>query len=323
MLGAINGGPADEGAGSKLKAQFRELVKRKAKCYTRFPRYLICRIGFTTIAALMVGTTFWDLGHNQRDLHRYVSVVAGSIIVGIVSALSAVIPVFDERALLYRETLSSMYSARVYGFVNVLSELPMLAVTTLIWCTAVFWMCHLPGESFNMFAVGFGFFSLFQSCFGQLVAALSPTLYVAEVVLPLISIVWMMFAGFLAPVSSFPSFLKPLYYVNPYSFFLRSMVSNVLHYRTSFYCDDSEIILIPPQYCPTLVVHDPHTDPNITVTQTAAPCEVCPFTSSHSLLDWYSWSYSTLAPDVTGLAVSSILVACLYIFFASRVRWSA
>eukprot|EP01064_Diplonema_japonicum_P010022 TRINITY_DN1739_c0_g1_i1.p1 TRINITY_DN1739_c0_g1~~TRINITY_DN1739_c0_g1_i1.p1 ORF type:complete len:1267 (+),score=177.96 TRINITY_DN1739_c0_g1_i1:80-3880(+) len=319
MLQAINGGPADEGTGSKPSMQVRELIKRKWKVYLRFPTYVVCRIGFATVVALLVGTTFWDLGHTQRDLHCYVTVVAGSIVVGIIPALSSVIPIFDERSVMYRETLSSMYSARLYGFVNVVSEVPMLVFSSGLWCSIVFWMCNLPTEAFGVFAVGFTFFSLFQSCFGQVAAALSPSLYVAEVVLPVVTMLWMVFAGFMVPIASFPAVLKLFYYVNPYTFFLRSMVSNLLHFRTEFYCDSSEIIFVPPEFCPNLL---PNTTEGQGTTPTLPECEVCPYTSSTTLLNWYSWSYSTLVPDVLGLAVSSVLIGCLYVFFASRVKWS-
>jgi hypothetical protein len=91
--------------------------------YWRSPDYNLVRLSFTFVAAILLGTIFWDLGKKTSEQSNLFSVMGsmyGAVLFIGVNNASTVQPVVAiERTIFYRERAAGMYSAIPYAIAQV------------------------------------------------------------------------------------------------------------------------------------------------------------------------------------------------------------
>ena len=108
-----------------------------------------------------------------------------------------------DRALYYREVSDGLYRSIVYLLFNLLTELFVSAITAILYTLIVWWAIDLQG-SLGIFFIVYYISSIVGITAAYAVAAVSPTLEVANAALPTYMVVNLFFAGFLIPLDKMP-----------------------------------------------------------------------------------------------------------------------
>eukprot|EP01064_Diplonema_japonicum_P028391 TRINITY_DN4349_c1_g3_i1.p1 TRINITY_DN4349_c1_g3~~TRINITY_DN4349_c1_g3_i1.p1 ORF type:complete len:1333 (+),score=319.36 TRINITY_DN4349_c1_g3_i1:173-4000(+) len=289
--------------------QLKPVFSRQVLTYERMPTYNINRMIFTIFVALLMGSTYWNLGDTVEDLHSYVSIIFVTANMGLIYAMSAVQPILEARPSFYRETSSGTYSPWVFAATMIVNEVPWVLLVASLWVNTLFWMTGLPSGAYWFYFVQYVNFSFFMQFYGLMMASLVPNLLLAQVLIPLSVMVWMLHSGFLILTHDIPVYLKEFNVVNPMTYFLRSSVSNILHYKEEFFAPNTTYASpLPCEEAPQLCSF------------VDGQCECAVAVTSDQFLDNLGWSYSTHFKDSMILLGSTTFCCAVFVMMLVRVR---
>eukprot|EP00756_Hemistasia_phaeocysticola_P006888 Hpha_TRINITY_DN14037_c0_g1::TRINITY_DN14037_c0_g1_i1::g.44019::m.44019 len=303
--------------------QTTELLARTARVFWRTPNYNVTRNIFALFTGLLLGSSYWNLGNTQKDLHNYVTVIYFSVILGVINVMNALPTVILGRPVFYREVASGTYTQGVYSFAMAVVETPFFAMSAALFVCSCFWMCDLSHDSavFWYYAFMYFLFVAFTVYYGQLMGAAAPSIMVAQMAIPVTMGLWLLFNGFLIREDDIPDYFKIFNIVNPYTYFLRSMVSNVLNDKV-FTCSDDEGIPVPLNEslswsCNPDVLNNSHV---MHYDYAQKACLFCPIVSGNEFLSFYGWHHSDIWADLARMAafVASARIGCTLLLIFKR-----
>ncbi|KAK4857153.1 hypothetical protein QYF36_025115 [Acer negundo] len=215
-------------------SQFLICLWKQNLVYWRSPQYNLMRLCFTTIAALIFGTVFWDIG-SKRDSTQALFMVMGALystcmFVGFSNASSVQPIVSIERIVFYRERAAGMYAPFAYAAALGLVEIPYILMQTIIYGIITYFMINFDrtARKFFLYLV---FMFLTFTCFtfsGMMAIGLTPNPHLAAVISSAFYSLWNLFSGFLVPKPSIPGWWIWFYYINPVSWTLRGVITSQL-----------------------------------------------------------------------------------------------
>ncbi|KAG9009142.1 hypothetical protein FRB94_012414 [Tulasnella sp. JGI-2019a] len=252
-----------------LTYQLRLVCARALRALWRMPDYTWTRIFVHIFLSLSVSLTFLNLGHSVRDLEfRVFAVFWVSILPAIV--VNQIEPAFIiNRMTFIREASSGMYSPYVFAMGQLLAELPWSIV-----CAILYWVLNYFPMDFGQGATGkggSGYYLLMiiasetfgvcisvsvtlpsltsryiQVTMGQAIASLSPTIKLALLTNPPISLILTTFAGVTIPYPQLAKFWKyTLYQISPYTRIVAGLTTNELH-GLVIQCQPDEFAVFEP-----------------------------------------------------------------------------
>ena len=338
---ATKGGPAEVTRNRPgICTVFTTVFSRSRTILMRSPTYVFTRLIFTLFISLLFGTTYWQLGGESKDMRDYITLIYVSGNMGLVGAMTALTPILEGRPSFYREIMSGTYPAWVSAVSQVLTEVPLVVGAAAIWINVLFWCAGFPPAAYWYFAVQYLGLSFFMQFLGMAVAAAVPTFFLAQVVLPLANMMWSLHSGFIILASSIPDYLIEFHYANPLTYFLRSMVANLLTHKDDFTATVTQIVDPTGKTCAPdvgicqmvenqCVCTGPFIDP------TGATCDLLPkfckkgierlcacsdFSQADLMLEFYGWSSSTKWGDMAALWGSAGFFMVLYIVLIATVK---
>eukprot|EP01065_Artemidia_motanka_P044048 TRINITY_DN6212_c0_g1_i1.p1 TRINITY_DN6212_c0_g1~~TRINITY_DN6212_c0_g1_i1.p1 ORF type:complete len:1335 (+),score=424.94 TRINITY_DN6212_c0_g1_i1:69-4073(+) len=303
---------------ASVARKFAELLRRSMRTYWRMPTYNLQRFVFTIGVALLVGTSFYDMGDTQKDLRGYVTVIYFTGMMGMINAMSAIAPVMQERAVFYREAAAGTYERWMYAVTVCVTEIPFFIPAALLWVNITFWLCGFSSSSYPFYLGMYLLFATYMIYYGQAVAALCKTEMVANILIPLLQMIWNLHSGFMILSPDIPNYFIEFHVVNPMAYFLSGMVSNVVHHQGHFTCTEDETT---PLMCPILN-GTAGVCPDGTPCSEHELCHVCPITSSEQFLSRYHWSYDGRYNQLAYLSVAfgtAISLTVLFIVFKKHI----
>ncbi|PKX95869.1 ABC drug exporter AtrF [Aspergillus novofumigatus IBT 16806] len=257
------------------------LTERIFKQYWRDPSYYYGKLFVSVIIGIFNGFTFWMLGNSIANMQdRMFSIFLIIMIPPVV--LNSIVPKFYINRALWE---AREYPSRIYGWfafctANIVCEIPMAIVSSLIYWLLWYYPVGFPTDSSTagyVFLMSMLFF-LFMSSWGQWICAFAPSFTVISNVLPFFFVMCNLFNGIVRPYRDYPVFWKYwMYYVNPVTWWLRGVISSIFpttcaNYAGNFIANVAKngYLLNPDasadcQYCPysngaeymaTLNVHD-------------------------------------------------------------------
>lgn len=103
--------------------QFKACLRKQSLIYWRSPEYNVVRLFFTTIAAVIFGSIFWNVGMKRGTTEDLMLVMgalyAACLFLGVNNASSVQPVVSTERIVYYRERAARMYSSFPYAAAQV------------------------------------------------------------------------------------------------------------------------------------------------------------------------------------------------------------
>ncbi|KAK0208987.1 ABC-2 type transporter-domain-containing protein [Desarmillaria ectypa] len=231
--------------------QLRMVVKRNNLALWRSPDYIFTRLFVVAFISLFVSLSFLQLGNSARDLQfRVFCIFWVPILPAIVMA--QIEPLFiANRRIFVRESSSRIYSPYVFAIGQLIGELPYN-----ILCGIVYWVLMVYPTGFGNGSAGVNgtgfqllvilFFMAFGVSLGQLVAAISPSVQVAVLFNPFISLFLITFCGVTIPYPTMIKFWRSwMYYISPYTWGISAMVATELH-GLEIQCKSDEFSVFNP-----------------------------------------------------------------------------
>lgn len=182
--------------------QTTELTRRTFKQYWRDPSYLYGKLFVATIVGIFNGFTFWQLGYSIQDMTN--RMFTSFLIITIPpTVVNAVVPKFFTNMALWqaRELPSKIYGWIPFCTAQVVAEIPIAIVSSVIYWVLWYWPTGLPTESSvsgYVFLMTMLFF-LFQASWGQWITAFAPSFTVISNVLPFFFVMFSLFNGVCLP----------------------------------------------------------------------------------------------------------------------------
>ncbi|USP79739.1 ABC drug exporter AtrF [Curvularia clavata] len=225
------------------------LTKRTFTQYWRDPSYLYGKLFVAFIIGIFNGFTFWQLGNSVGDLQNRMF-TAFLIILIPPTIVNAVVPKFYSNMALWqaRELPSRIYGWVAFTTAQVVAEIPMAIVSSVVYFLLWYFPSGLPTESSTsgyVFLMTMLFF-LFISSWGQWICAFAPSFTVISNVLPFFFVMFGLFNGVVRPYEMMPVFWKYwMYYVNPSTYWVGGVLAATLN-GVPVRCLDTETAVFDP-----------------------------------------------------------------------------
>ncbi|KAG6965831.1 hypothetical protein JG688_00007020 [Phytophthora aleatoria] len=147
---------------------------------------------------------------------------------------SSEIPTFiAAREIYYKQRRASFYRTSSFVIAYLTAFLSVVVCECVGFGSLVYWMCGFAAEMgpFVVFLLGMILSSMALSSSFVVLSVLSPNLDVAQPLATLSNVIFSVFAGFVVPLAQFPDYFSWLYWLNPVTWCVRSVI--VSQYRSS------------------------------------------------------------------------------------------
>ncbi|XP_065866326.1 ABC transporter G family member 29-like [Euphorbia lathyris] len=201
--------------------QYKLCLWKQWWTYWRSPDYNLVRVFFTLVAAVVLGSFFWQVG-TKRDDSTDLTMIIGAmyiavLFVGINNCLTVQPIVAVERSVFYRERAAGMYSALPYALAQVIVEIPYLFIQTTYYSLIVYSMVSFEWTAAKFFWFFFiSFFSfLYFTYYGMMTVSITPNHQAASIFASAFFALFALFSGFFIPKPRIPKWWIWYYYICP------------------------------------------------------------------------------------------------------------
>ncbi|KAK6268105.1 hypothetical protein QUC31_012265 [Theobroma cacao] len=212
--------------------QFKSCLWKQWWTYWRSPDYNLVRYFFTLVAALMVGTIFWQVGTKREsttDLTMIIGAMYAAVLFVGINNCSTVQPVVSiERTVFYRERAAGMYSALPYALAQVFCEIPYIFVETTYYTLIVYAMVSFQWTAAKFFWFFFvNFFSfLYFTYYGMMTVSITPNLQIAAIFASAFYALFNVFSGFFIPRPRIPKWWIWYYWICPVAWTVYGLIAS-------------------------------------------------------------------------------------------------
>ncbi|QRW00881.1 ABC-2 type transporter [Ceratobasidium sp. AG-Ba] len=212
--------------------QLKVVSERTLTAFWRQPDYGFTRLFSHGAIALLTSLTFLQLGNSTQDLqYRVFAIFIATVMPAII--ISQVEPMFImARMIFIRESSSRMYSQIVFALGQLMAEMPY----SVLCAVTYFLLFYFPaGFQTASDRAGYHFFmilvtEIFSVTLGQMVAALTPSVFIASLLNPFILVTFSLFCGVTIAKDAIPKFWRVwLYELDPFTRLISGLVSTELH----------------------------------------------------------------------------------------------
>ncbi|KAG9127447.1 hypothetical protein FRC07_013764 [Ceratobasidium sp. 392] len=212
--------------------QLKVVSERTLTAFWRQPDYGFTRLFTHGAIALLTSLTFLQLGNSTQELqYRVFSIFMATIMPAII--ISQVEPMFIiARMIFIRESSSRMYSQIAFALGQLMAEMPYSVLCAVVYFLLFYFPAGFQtapsraGYQFFMFLVT----EVFAVTLGQMLASLTPTIFIASLLNPFILVTFSLFCGVMIPKDSLPKFWRVwMYQLDPFTRMIAGMVSTELH----------------------------------------------------------------------------------------------
>ncbi|KAJ4751592.1 Pleiotropic drug resistance subfamily G protein [Rhynchospora pubera] len=214
--------------------QFKICYRKQNLVYWRSPQYNVIRLFFTTMAAIIFGTVFWNVGSQRKTTKDLFLVMGGlysaCIFLGVNNSSSVQPVVSVERTVYYRERAAKMYSSLPYALAQGLVEIPYILAQTCIFGAITYFMINYERSivKFLLYLVFMFLTFMYFTFYGMMAVGLTPTQQLAAVVSSAFYSLWNLLSGFLVPKSMIPVWWIWFYYICPVAWTLEGIITSQL-----------------------------------------------------------------------------------------------
>ncbi|KAI5408719.1 ABC transporter G family member 31 isoform X2 [Lathyrus oleraceus] len=225
-------------------SQFVKCLWKQRILYWRNPPYNAIRMIFTILAALVLGSIFWQVGA-KRETTQQVLVIMGALFssllfLGVKNASSVQPVVSTERTVFYREKAAGMYSPIAFAAAQGLVEIPYQILQTIVFGVITYFMMGFDNNlrKFILYLVFMFLTFTYFTFYGIMCVGLTPTLHLSAVASSAFYSLWNLVAGFIIPKVYIPKYWLWFHYLCPVSWTLRGVI-------TSQFGDMQDVIVGP------------------------------------------------------------------------------
>ncbi|KAK9238953.1 ABC-2 type transporter-domain-containing protein [Lipomyces kononenkoae] len=302
--------------------QAQAVTLRMYRQYWRSPTYIIAKVVLYIAAGLFTGFSFWHSNFTIAGVQNLLFGVFLSIIIAFPLMNQMQPRVINIRELFdVRESASNTYHWSTLVLSLLLAELPYnILFATIYYCCYYFPIGYFrtadrAGYYYLVYCL---LYTSFWTSFGIGVTTFVPDAATANIATSLLLSMVLSFSGIFQPPPFIPHFWKFMYRVSPITYFLQSLLGNVLH-GGKVHCAPSEFNIFspPPGYTCyeyagefSIQANGYLNNPNST-----ANCEFCKWTVADQYLAQVDIDYSGQHWRNVGLECAYILFNIAFCFF--------
>ena len=224
--------------------QLMVIIRRQYTAITRDRSYIISKFALNGCAGLFIGFSFWQVSHGINGLQdtiffNFMSLCLSSPLINQVQdkALAA------KEVYLARESRSNTFHWSILMLSQLVVELPFAISSSTLFFLCAYFCCkfsdspHIGGVWYFNYIL----FSVYYLTFGLWLIYASPNLQTAAVFVAFFYSFTASFCGVMQPYSLFPGFWRFMYRVSPYTYFIDTFTSVLLHDR-KVKCTQGELV---------------------------------------------------------------------------------
>lgn len=228
--------------------QLLVISKRQYLCIRRDKSYIASKFLLNGGAGLFIGFSFWKTKHNIDGLRNAIFLCFMSLCVS-----SPLINQIQDKALeskevyLEREASSNTYHWSILLLAQLLIEIPLAIASSTVFFLCCYFCCGYDSspQIAGVFYFNYILFSVYYLSFGLWLIYSAPNAQTAAIFVAFLYSFTASFCGVMQPYDLFPGFWKFMYRVSPYTYFIDTFVSLLLHNRPVI-CDTDELVPTSP-----------------------------------------------------------------------------
>ena len=224
--------------------QLMVISRRQYTVTVRDKTYVAAKYLLNAGAGLFIGFSFWNIKPNISGLQDTIFFCFMALCVS-----SPLINQVQDKALqskevyVAREARSNTFHWSILLLAQLVIELPLAITSSSLFYVCAFFCCkfdnapHIAGVWYFNYIL----FAAYYLTFGLWLIFTAPNLQTAAVFVAFFYSFTASFCGVMQPYSMFPGFWKFMYRVSPYTYFIDTFVSLLLHDR-KVVCDNMELV---------------------------------------------------------------------------------
>lgn len=205
--------------GAGFLATYLLLLKRTWREQTRNPVALGIKLGMNIFFAIIFGLVYLRMPRDQDSIQNRTGIIFFSAMnasFGAPIGVSQAIP--KELRVVRRERAANMYGVLPYYLAVFTASLPLELIPGIFFSTVLYFMANLrPGGQFFLIYTGVQMLHYFVGCaLGMVISASITDVALAPQIAPAITVLFLLFAGYLINDDSIPQWLMWLKYACTY-----------------------------------------------------------------------------------------------------------
>ncbi|EGP83324.1 ABC transporter [Zymoseptoria tritici IPO323] len=231
-------------------AQLKMVTHRVFQQYWRMPSYLFAKMALSIAAGLFIGFSFYSADATLQGMQNviYSLFMLTTIFSTLVQQIQ---PLFVTQRSLYevRERPSKAYSWKAFLIANMVVEIPYQIIAgILVYATFYYPVVGIQSSERQVLVMLLCIvLFVYASTFAHMCIAAMPDAQTAGAIVTFLFFMALIFNGVMQPPSALPGFWIFMYRVSPFTYWVASMASAMLHDR-QVTCSDTEISTFqPPQ----------------------------------------------------------------------------
>ncbi|KAG1698458.1 hypothetical protein DVH05_015000 [Phytophthora capsici] len=202
------------------------LLRRQATLTLRDTTYLMGRAVMVVVMGLMYGSTFWQM--NDVDSQLVLGLLFSCSMFLSMSQASQVSTYMDARSVFYKQRGANFFRSGAYVLATSLTQIPLCILETILFGSIVYWMGGYVElvDRYIVFLVTLFLCQMWFTSFIFLLSSASPNLTIAQPIMFVAVLFFMLFGGFLIAKDNIPDYLIWMYWIDPLAWCIRALSLN-------------------------------------------------------------------------------------------------
>ncbi|KAG6583029.1 ABC transporter G family member 31 [Phytophthora cinnamomi] len=202
------------------------LLRRQMMLTSRDTTYLMGRAVMNIVMGLLYGSTFWQMDDSNSQL---VLGLLFSCAMFLSLSQASQVPTFIEaRSVFYKQRGANFFRSSAYVLAMSLSQIALAVVETVVFGAITYWLGgHVAlADRFIVFLVTLFLCQMWFTSYFFFLSSVSPSLTVAQPVMTVSVLFFMLFGGFLITKDNIPDYLIWVFWIDPLAWCIRALSVN-------------------------------------------------------------------------------------------------
>ncbi|KAE9267907.1 hypothetical protein PR003_g31621, partial [Phytophthora rubi] len=202
------------------------LLRRQMMLTSRDTTYLMGRAVMNIVMGLLYGSTFWQMDDSNSQL--ILGLLFSCAMFLSLSQASQVPTFIEARSVFYKQRGANFFRSSAYVLAMSLSQIPMAIVETVVFGAITYWFGGYVAlaDRFIVFLVSLFLCQMWFTSYFFFLSSVSPNLTVAQPVMMVSVLFFMLFGGFLITKDNIPDYLIWLFWIDPLAWCIRALSIN-------------------------------------------------------------------------------------------------
>ncbi|RLN27113.1 hypothetical protein BBO99_00009105, partial [Phytophthora kernoviae] len=202
------------------------LLRRQMMLTSRDVTYLVGRAVMNIVMGLLYGSTFWQMDDANSQLT--LGLLFSCAMFLSLSQASQVPTFMEARSVFYKQRGANFFRSSAYVLSMSISQIPMAVVETIVFGAITYWFGGYvaAADRFIVFLATLFLCQMWFTSFFFFLSSASPNLTVAQPVMMVAVLFFMLFGGFLISKDNIPDYLIWVYWLDPLAWCIRALSIN-------------------------------------------------------------------------------------------------